>query len=88
MLLTWAHPSGPITLVQLSTSSVSICKTINIWPLFLQDYHVILLHKENTGVQVYDFDTTLNFPCSLEEYASNALRNEQNFETIFHRLAL
>jgi hypothetical protein len=49
---------------------------------------VILLHKRNTDVQVYDFDTTLNFPCSLKEYVTKALQNEQNFITDIHRSVL
>ena len=47
---------------------------------------MILLHEINTDVQVYDFDTTLNFPCSLKDYVMNALQNEQNFKAYFHRL--
>ena len=46
---------------------------------------MILLHEKNTGIQVYDLDTTLNFPCSLKEYAANALKSEENFTTAFHR---
>jgi hypothetical protein len=34
------------------------------------DYHVILLKKS----LVYDFDTTLNFPCSISDYCSQSLK--------------
>ena len=37
---------------------------------------------------MYDFDTTLDFPCSLKEYAINALQNEHNFVADFRRLAI
>ena len=49
---------------------------------------MILVHVRNTDVQVYDFDTTLDFPCSLKEYAISALQNEQNFVADFCRLAI
>lgn len=32
------------------------------------DYHVVLLQKQAHRAQIFDFDSTLNFPCSALEY--------------------
>ncbi len=51
-----------------------------------QDYHVILLQ---IGLQsdplVYDLDSELSFPCSLQLYATQALRSEHNIKPAYHR---
>ncbi|KAI8848615.1 N-terminal glutamine amidase-domain-containing protein [Chytridium lagenaria] len=41
--------------------------------LVLWDYHVILIKKEPVTSMVYDQDTFLDFPCTLDEYAKAAL---------------
>ena len=38
------------------------------------DYHVVLVRKEPGSVTVWDQDTTLGFPCTLAQYAQQALR--------------
>jgi hypothetical protein len=37
------------------------------------DYHVILLEKQGRECNIYDFDTTLSFPCRAKEYLSKSL---------------
>lgn len=50
------------------------------------DYHVILIHKKNGGESVvYDFDTTLDFPCDFKVYVSLCIRDETNITHIYHR---
>ncbi|XP_041811788.1 protein N-terminal glutamine amidohydrolase [Chelmon rostratus] len=50
------------------------------------DYHVILLQ---VGLQsdplVYDLDSELSFPCSLQLYAAQALRSDHNIKPAYHR---
>lgn len=38
------------------------------------DYHVILLRKDSNSSVIFDFDTTLTFPCDSIEYLSKSLR--------------
>lgn len=35
--------------------------------------------------QVYDLDSELSFPCSLELYASQALRSDHSLRPMYHR---
>jgi hypothetical protein len=65
----------------------SICKATPIWgqksnvmtladPV-LWDYHVIMVEKSpGGGALVYDFDSTVPFPCSAIDYISAAFRPE------------
>ncbi|KAM9824715.1 protein N-terminal glutamine amidohydrolase [Neosynchiropus ocellatus] len=50
------------------------------------DYHVVLLHA---GTQceplIYDLDTAMPFPCTLEQYATEALRSDHEIKPQFHR---
>ncbi|XP_044027927.1 protein N-terminal glutamine amidohydrolase [Siniperca chuatsi] len=50
------------------------------------DYHVVLLQ---VGLQldslVYDLDSELSFPCSLQLYAAQALRSDRNIKPAYHR---
>ncbi|XP_051246935.1 protein N-terminal glutamine amidohydrolase [Dicentrarchus labrax] len=50
------------------------------------DYHVVLLQ---VGLQsdslVYDLDSELPFPCSLQLYADQALRSDRNIRPAYHR---
>ncbi|XP_035537187.1 protein N-terminal glutamine amidohydrolase [Morone saxatilis] len=50
------------------------------------DYHVVLLQ---VGLQsdslVYDLDSELPFPCSLQLYADQALRSDRNIRPANHR---
>ncbi|XP_070778177.1 protein N-terminal glutamine amidohydrolase isoform X2 [Enoplosus armatus] len=50
------------------------------------DYHVVLLH---VGLQsdclVFDLDSELSFPCSLQVYAAQALRSDHNIKPAYHR---
>lgn len=51
-----------------------------------QDYHVILLQVGvESETRVYDLDSDLWFPCSLELYASQALRSDRSLRPAFHR---
>lgn len=51
-----------------------------------QDYHVILMQ---VGLQsdslVYDLDSALSFPVSLQRYAAQALRSDRNIKPEYHR---
>ena len=38
------------------------------------DYHVIAIGKKDSQTLVFDFDTTLSFPCLLDEYAYKCFR--------------
>uniref|UniRef100_A0A674MMK2 Protein N-terminal glutamine amidohydrolase n=1 Tax=Takifugu rubripes TaxID=31033 RepID=A0A674MMK2_TAKRU len=50
------------------------------------DYHVILLQASlESDTQVYDLDSELSFPCSLELYASQALRSDHSLRPMYHR---
>ncbi|TMS01385.1 Protein N-terminal glutamine amidohydrolase [Larimichthys crocea] len=50
------------------------------------DYHVILMQ---VGLQsdslVYDLDSELSFPVSLQRYAAQALRSDRNIKPEYHR---
>ncbi|XP_072304487.1 protein N-terminal glutamine amidohydrolase [Eucyclogobius newberryi] len=51
------------------------------------DYHVILLWS-GPGLEplVFDLDSVLDFPCSLQEYVSRALRPDQDLDPQYHRM--
>nr|CAG4650428.1 EOG090X0C0Q [Sida crystallina] len=50
------------------------------------DYHVFFLHASETRInQIYDLDSTLQFPCNFDEYARKSLRNEELMPEEFHR---
>lgn len=50
------------------------------------DYHVILLQKPKEGKSlVYDLDSILAFPCSLEQYLSQAIQSERTIKKEYHR---
>lgn len=50
------------------------------------DYHVILLHiSPQSDTMVYDLDSVLSFPCSLQLYGTKALRSDYGIKPAFHR---
>ncbi|XP_020516385.3 protein N-terminal glutamine amidohydrolase [Labrus bergylta] len=50
------------------------------------DYHVILLQVcPQFNSLIYDLDSQLSFPCSLNLYASHALRSDCNIKPTYHR---
>ncbi|KAM4539703.1 protein N-terminal glutamine amidohydrolase [Odontesthes bonariensis] len=50
------------------------------------DYHVILIQVGlQSGSQVYDLDSELSFPCSLQLYAAQAFRSDRNIKPEYHR---
>ncbi|VDO49942.1 unnamed protein product [Brugia timori] len=49
------------------------------------DYHVILLYSKSGLVFVYDFDTTLTFPCDAQTYWTETIRPELNLDANYHR---
>lgn len=51
----------------------------------LQDYHVILLYSNSSSVLIYDFDTTLTFPCDAQTYWIETFRPELNLHADYHR---
>ena len=55
--------------------------------LAVWDYHVILLAVFGTGLSkqflVYDLDTTLPFPCQMEEYFQRAFRPDEDINPRF-----
>ncbi|XP_065317831.1 protein N-terminal glutamine amidohydrolase-like isoform X2 [Gordionus sp. m RMFG-2023] len=73
-------------------------KQVPIWTMtcaknndiVIWDYHVILVnlvlyYQSDNSSKVYDFDTTLEFGCNLEEYFQKALKNENNFPDKYKR---
>ncbi|KAM3171836.1 hypothetical protein ACTXT7_015788, partial [Hymenolepis weldensis] len=55
--------------------------------LAVWDYHVIVILRLNLDAQfqVYDLDTTLDFPCDASEYWSLALRPNSLYRREFYR---
>ncbi|KAL1925258.1 uncharacterized protein VTP21DRAFT_141 [Calcarisporiella thermophila] len=51
----------------------------------LWDYHVILVLRTRSQSWVYDFDTTLDFPCPLDVYIAEAFRPEVMLPEEFRR---
>ncbi|KAF7645031.1 hypothetical protein LDENG_00211490 [Lucifuga dentata] len=49
------------------------------------DYHVILLHNKRDDALVYDLDSILPFPCSLQRYAAEGLRPDCDINPTYHR---
>ncbi|KAM9339862.1 protein N-terminal glutamine amidohydrolase [Symphorus nematophorus] len=50
------------------------------------DYHVVLLQVGSvTEPQIYDLDSELSFPCSLKQYAAEALRSDRHINPAYHR---
>lgn len=60
-------------------------KFICLLECLLQDYHVILLYSKSGSVLVYDFDTTLTFPCDAQTYWTETFRPELNLNANYHR---
>lgn len=57
-------------------------KLLNVF----QDYHVILLLRAADGeTLVYDFDTTLEFPCVFDTYIEHAIKQEDNLLEHYRR---
>ncbi|XP_056335842.1 protein N-terminal glutamine amidohydrolase [Danio aesculapii] len=50
------------------------------------DYHVILLHASKQGPSfIYDLDTILPFPCSLDVYSKEAFQSDEHLRPAFWR---
>lgn len=51
------------------------------------DYHVVLLWS-GPGLDplVFDLDSVLDFPCSLQEYSALALKSDQDLNPQYHRM--
>lgn len=50
------------------------------------DYHVVLLQAgPRVDPLVYDLDSELPFPCSLQLYAAQSLRSDSNIKPAYHR---
>uniref|UniRef100_A0A8R1TU96 Tyrosine--tRNA ligase n=1 Tax=Onchocerca volvulus TaxID=6282 RepID=A0A8R1TU96_ONCVO len=49
------------------------------------DYHVILLYSKLGSVLIYDFDTTLTFPCDAQIYWIETFRPELNLDANYRR---
>lgn len=54
--------------------------------LVFWDYHVILVNQQNDNCFVYDFDSTLDFPCSFDEYVSLAIRSDDDLHEEHRRM--
>ncbi|XP_055081169.1 protein N-terminal glutamine amidohydrolase isoform X2 [Periophthalmus magnuspinnatus] len=51
------------------------------------DYHVVLLwSRPSLDPLIFDLDSVLDFPCSLQEYTTQALRSDQDLNPQYHRL--
>ena len=46
---------------------------------------MILIDKSSSSAIVYDFDTTLSFPVSANDYLELAIRDEKNMLGKYHR---
>lgn len=46
---------------------------------------ILLRAGLESDAQVYDLDSELSFPCSLELYASQALRSDHSLRPMYHR---
>ena len=53
----------------------------------LQDYHVILIHKNVNAKQswVYDLDSRLDFPCDFHTYCKLTIRDDDSVQPMFQR---
>ncbi|XP_056277852.1 protein N-terminal glutamine amidohydrolase [Pseudoliparis swirei] len=50
------------------------------------DYHVVLLQVRPPSCSlVYDLDSELSFPCSLQLYGAQALRSDRSLQPEYHR---
>lgn len=50
------------------------------------DYHVILLHASKQGPSfIYDLDTILPFPCSLDVYSMEAFQSDKHLKPAYWR---
>ncbi|XP_073337994.1 protein N-terminal glutamine amidohydrolase [Pagrus major] len=50
------------------------------------DYHVVLLQvRVQSEPLIYDLDSELSFPCSLQLYAVQALQSDHNIKPAYHR---
>lgn len=54
--------------------------------LVVWDYHVIFVIQQENGSVVYDLDTTLSFPCTVDVYAMMALQEDHNLNSQYHRM--
>lgn len=62
------------------------CNSSNIFCSLFQDYHVIVVcGNRANGYLVLDFDSTLSFPVSFEEYAQKAIRTEEMLNERYKR---
>ncbi|CAF1166362.1 unnamed protein product [Adineta ricciae] len=53
--------------------------------LVIWDYHVILVDKSPSSTMIYDLDTTLPFPVSVNDYLQLAIRDESDLLRKYHR---
>ncbi|UJR25111.1 hypothetical protein I4U23_006470 [Adineta vaga] len=53
--------------------------------LVIWDYHVILVDKSSSPANIYDFDSTLSFPVSVNNYLQLVVRDEKNLLRKYHR---
>lgn len=67
-------------------------KSIPIWQqkanqsgFVIWDYHVIVVILIDNEYYVYDLDSLLNFPCSLNEYFEKAIGSERSIKADFRR---
>ena len=51
----------------------------------LWDYHVIFVYRAPEGLEVFDLDNDLPFPCPMARYAREALHPETDFKPEFRR---
>ncbi|KAM3596744.1 uncharacterized protein V6R79_019902 [Siganus canaliculatus] len=83
-------PLGELLVVFISNDR----RTVPLWrqksgrgdEAVIWDYHVVLLQVgPQSEPQVYDLDSELPFPCSLQVYATEALRSDHNIRPAYHR---
>lgn len=46
---------------------------------------ILLRVGPDSEPEVYDLDSELSFPCSMEQYASQALRSDRSLRPAYHR---
>lgn len=95
-LCSWFRSEAEVPLHELQVLFISNHhRTVPLWKQksgrgdfpVVWDYHVVLLWS-GSGVDplVFDLDSVLDFPCSLQDYSTLALRSDDDLNPQYHRM--
>lgn len=95
-LCLWFHSEAEVPLHDFQVLFISNHhRTVPLWKQksgrgdlpVVWDYHVILL-RSGPGLEpfIFDLDSVLDFPCSLQEYSTLALRSDDDLHPQYHRM--